>query len=172
MNYDMDDKTLYKSSYLSPIGVLQILCDKEYLLALSFNDNKELVNIKEDNNLQIIVDIKKWLDDYFMGKNPNKGNIKVRLIGTEFQKEVWNILESISYGESTSYGDIARKIAEKKEINKMSCQAVGHAIHMNPIAMIIPCHRVLGSNGELTGYRFGLDRKKYLLDLENIKYQR
>ena len=85
----------------------------------------------------------------------------------EFRKSVWSVLQTIPYGETTTYGDIGKQIAEKQGKDKMSAQAVGGAVGHNPISIIIPCHRVIGSNGKLTGYAGGIERKKYMLDLES-----
>ena len=106
-----------------------------------------------------------WLDQYFNGQKPFI-TPPIQLEGTEFRKSVWSVLQTISYGETTTYGEIGKKIAEKQGKDKMSAQAVGGAVGHNPISIIIPCHRVIGSNGKLTGYAGGIERKKYMLDLE------
>ncbi|MCF0241225.1 MAG: methylated-DNA--[protein]-cysteine S-methyltransferase [Treponema sp.] len=108
-----------------------------------------------------------WLDEYFSGKNPD---IKIPLYfaGTDFQKEVWEILCKIPYGKTMSYAEISKEIALKRGIKKMSAQAVGNAVGKNPISIICPCHRVIGSDGSMTGYAWGIDVKIKLLELEKI----
>ena len=106
-----------------------------------------------------------WLDQYFNGKKPFI-TPPIQLEGTEFRKSVWSILQTISYGNTTTYGDIGKQIAQQQGKEKFSAQAVGGAVGHNPISIIIPCHRVIGSNGKLTGYAGGIERKKYMLDLE------
>ena len=139
-----------------------MISDGVHLCGLSFLD--DINNIKE-TNLDIFDETKIWLDEYFLGHKPIfMPNIK--LDGTPFQKEVWDTLLDIPYGNSVSYKDIASIIEKKRGINKMSAQAIGGAIKNNPIAIIIPCHRVIGSNNKLTGYKWGLERKEKLLRLE------
>ncbi len=141
-----------------------MISDGVHLCGLSFLDN--INNIKE-TNLDIFDETKIWLDEYFF--NHRAISIpKIKLDGTTFQKEVWDILLDIPYGNSVSYKDIASIIEKKRGISKMSAQAIGGAIKNNPIAIIIPCHRVIGSNNKLTGYKWGLERKERLLRLEGI----
>ncbi len=108
---------------------------------------------------------KQWLDIYFSGREPD---IKVPLCpdGTEFQREVWKILLSIGYGQTTSYGEIARKLSKGRDRGPMSARAVGGAVGHNPISIIVPCHRATGSDGSLTGYAGGIEKKRRLLELE------
>ena len=121
-----------------------------------------MLSDKKYKETSAIKEAKRWLDIYFSGKNP--GYIPaINPKGTEFQKLVWKILLGIPYGKTTTYGEIAGKIAEIKNISRMSAQAVGGAVGKNPIAIIIPCHRVVGKNGKLTGYRYGMDKKIALL---------
>ena len=110
---------------------------------------------------------KRWLDVYFSGREPDF-SVPLHLVGTEFQKEVWEILRSIPYGHTTTYGEIAKQIAAKKGLPHMSSQAVGGAVGRNEISVIVPCHRVVGSNGSLTGYAGGMEKKVKLLTLENV----
>ena len=109
---------------------------------------------------------KHWLDQYFCGQKPDFLP-PLHPKGSTFQMTVWDILLKIPYGETISYGEIARQIAEKRGISRMSAQAVGGAVGRNPIAIIIPCHRVVGADGSLTGYAGGLDKKIKLLKLEH-----
>ena len=116
---------------------------------------------------KILGDTKKWLDLYFSGEEPNF-TPKLKLEGTEFRREVWKILLEIPYGETLSYKGIAEKLIASGKYERMSSQAVGGAVGHNPISIIIPCHRVVGTSGSLTGYAGGLGRKVRLLELEGI----
>lgn len=116
---------------------------------------------------KILGDTKKWLDLYFSGEEPNF-TPKLKLEGTEFRREVWKILLEIPYGETLSYKGIAEKLIASGKYERMSSQAVGGAVGHNPISIIIPCHRVVGTSGSLTGYAGGLARKVKLLELEGI----
>ena len=117
-------------------------------------------------NDAIFGEAKKWLDRYFAGKKPDIAELALAPIGGEFRQSVWKILCEIPYGEVASYGSIAKKMAAKTGRESMSGQAVGGAVGHNPISIIIPCHRVVGSNGSLTGYSGGLRIKAKLLELE------
>ena len=120
--------------------------------------------LKINNDLTIFKKTEKWLDSYFRGENPSVKNLDLNLQGTEFRLKVWNLLKEIPYGEVVSYGDIAKKIS-----SDMSSQAVGGAVGHNPISIIVPCHRVVGFDGKLTGYAGGLENKIKLLKLEGVK---
>jgi len=133
------------------------------LTELSFTDN-----FCEENaswELPVFADTRRWLDMYFAGQIPD---FLPRLSpqGTAFRQSVWNMLLAIPYGQTTSYGEIAAEIGRRRQTEKMSAQAVGGAVGHNPIAIIIPCHRVIGKDGSLTGYGGGLWRKEWLLQLE------
>ena len=127
---------------------------------------KEETQEKEDEI--IFVKIKKWLDRYFNGEKPKISELDLAPMGSDFAKNVWKILCEIPYGEVTTYGEIAKKIAKIMNKDKMSAQAIGGAVGHNPISIIIPCHRVVGSNGSLTGYAGGIDKKIKLLEHENV----
>ncbi|MGR5591095.1 methylated-DNA--[protein]-cysteine S-methyltransferase, partial [Peptoniphilus grossensis] len=116
---------------------------------------------------KILEDTKKWLDLYFSGEEPNF-TPALKLRGTKFRREVWKILLEIPYGETLTYKDIAEKLMASGKYERMSSQAVGGAVGHNPISIIIPCHRVVGTSGSLTGYAGGLARKVRLLELEGI----
>ncbi len=119
----------------------------------------------EEKELPVFKIVKQWLDDYFKGKNSSI-NFSVAPKGSDFRRDVWNILTEIPYGELTTYGKIAKQLEKKYRGKRVSAQAVGGAVGHNPISIIIPCHRVVGSNGSLTGYAGGLDKKVMLLKLE------
>ena len=159
---------MYKSFYFSPLGKIVLLEENNYLTNLYFEGQKkfepEIKDIKE-KDLKIFKETKKWLDCYFRGKIPDY-TPELLLKGTEFQLEVWEILKNIQYGKITTYKEIAQTIKKKRGIKKMSAQAIGGAISKNPVAIIIPCHRVIAQNGSLTGYAGGIKRKEELLKIE------
>lgn len=156
----------YSTYYTSPIGKMLIASDGEAICGVWFCGQKHFPtfdNLIQKDDLSIFKEVKNWFDDYFNGKNP-KINFKLNPKGSEFRLRVWKILSEIPYGETMTYGEIALKLS-----SSMSAQAVGGAVGHNPISILIPCHRVLGANGKLTGYAGGLDKKIELLKLENIK---
>ena len=164
---------LYISKYKSPIGNLLIAAKENKLVGLWLENQKYyLSNFKEEteisDNLKILVDTKKWLDRYFTGEKPDIKELDLNPIGSEFGKRVWKILKDIPYGEVITYNDIAKELARQREIKRMSAQAVGGAVGHNPISIIIPCHRVVGANGNLTGYAGGIKKKIYLLEHEKV----
>lgn len=151
----------YVDYYSSPIALIELRASEKGLTKLSFVEN----NKKEAKSNKHIEDAKAFLGQYFIGDVPERYPT-LDIKGTPFQEEVWTILRTIKYGEVRTYGDIAREIAKKRNINKMSAQAVGGALNKNPIAIIVPCHRVIGQNGKLIGYAFGLETKRKLLEIE------
>lgn len=124
-----------------------------------------------DNNMEIFSQVKDWLDRYFAGENPEI-DFPLDLEGTDFREDIWDMLVQIPYGELSTYGCIADAYAEKNQLESMSAQAVGGAIGSNPISIIVPCHRVVGSNHSLTGYASGVDNKVYLLELEQAEFKK
>ncbi len=160
----------YLSHYNSPLGHIVLTADDIGLTGLWFENQKyfglHLSEQQEEKELSVFIKAKEWLDIYFSGREPDI-SLPLHFNGTEFQKEVWEILCSIPYGKTVSYGDIARQIAEKRGIQRMSAQAVGGAVGRNPISIIVPCHRVIGADGSLVGYGGGMDKKIFLLELEN-----
>lgn len=157
------------SRYQSPLGTMLLAADDKGLTGAWFEGQKYfargLGSEYEERELSIFKEVKCWLDLYFFGQEP-KFQIPIHLIGTKFQQEVWEILCEIPYGETMTYGEIAAKIARKRGISCMSAQAVGGAVGHNPISVIVPCHRVLGAGGNLTGYAGGMERKMKLLEIE------
>ncbi len=158
----------YTATYLSPLGTIVIESDGKVLTGLWFADNAgtDLVSVPtnqpQDNeaiDLPIFAEVRRWLDDYFAGRQPHRVP-RMNPPGTDFQRRVWQRLFTIGYGQTKTYGDIARMVGCR------SARAVGQAIGHNPIALIIPCHRVIGTDGSITGYAYGTDRKKRLLELE------
>lgn len=143
--------------------------DGEYLTGLYFEGSRDSFKHRKDcieRNLPIFEETSKWLDIYFSGKNPNfTPKYKIENL-TPFREEVINIINTIPYGKTLTYGEISKKIEDNRGIKKMSSQAVGGAVGANPICIIIPCHRVVGSNGNLTGYGGGIKNKVALLTHE------
>ncbi|MCD8083153.1 MAG: methylated-DNA--[protein]-cysteine S-methyltransferase [Clostridiales bacterium] len=159
----------YTSCYSSPIGKILLEADEVGLTGLWFEGQKYFALCPEQEGKEqenpLFTEVKRWLDIYFSGREPDF-TVPLHLVGSEFQKEVWDILCAIPYGKTTTYGEIARQIAERRGIRRMAAQAVGGAVGHNRISVIVPCHRVVGANGSLTGYAGGLDKKIKLLTLE------
>lgn len=163
----------YKTDYHSPIGNITLGADEKNIVGLWMEGQKYFGDTVKDemhrnDNLPIFLTTKKWLDRYFKGERPEIAELPLAPIGGEFRQTVWNILCEIPYGQVITYGEIAKKIAQKRGLNRMSAQAVGGAVGHNPISLIIPCHRVVGTNGSLTGYSGGLDKKIRLLEFEGV----
>ena len=162
----------YYTKYKSPIGLLTIISDENNIVSLQTENSKYPVNfgkaeIIEKDDVKVLKSAKEWLDKYFEGQDPSINEISLKPIGNEFRQLVWKLLCEIPYGKVVTYGDIAKKVAKIQNKEKMSAQAVGGAIGHNPIFIIIPCHRVVGANGNLTGYAGGIEVKRKLLDLES-----
>ena len=161
----------YVNHYQSPIGGIMLAADGEGLTGLWLEGQKYFANQldteHEEKNLPIFEQTKVWLDIYFSGKEPDFFP-PLHMVGSPFRLAVWEILREIPYGKVITYGEIARKIAEQKGIPRMSAQAVGGAVGHNEISIIVPCHRVVGSNGSLTGYAGGIEKKAKLLALEGV----
>lgn len=165
---------IYKGYYHSFLGNIIIYCNEIGLMALEFEDQKYHIQIDgeciENSDNAIIQQTISWLDAYFSQLDlPELPNFD--LIGTPFQLKVWNLLLSIEYGNTTTYGAIAKAYCQLMHCPKMSAQAVGNAISHNPIIIMIPCHRVVGANGAITGFSAGIDRKIKLLKLEKEKIE-
>lgn len=159
----------YLSSYQSPLGEIVLFASDEGLSGLWFMGQKYFTRQKEHiyQEIPLFADVKRWLDVYFSGKEPNV-TLPLHFRGSPFQNEVWEILCQIPYGKTTTYGQIAKQIAAKRGLSKMSAQAIGGAVGRNEISILVPCHRVIGANGNLTGYAGGIDKKIALLQLEGI----
>ena len=149
---------IYQKIIKTPIGDICILEENNKIIGLTLDNEKYCYTEK---NTEILNETEKQLNEYFWGKR-KKFNVPINPKGTEFQKQVWNELLKIPYGQTVTYKRIAQKIKRPN-----AARAVGMANHNNPIAIIVPCHRVVGSNSKLVGYAFGLEKKQFLLDLEN-----
>lgn len=160
---------LYKTQYDSSLGVITLIADGQSLIGLQIGEQKtHSEDVEEKGDLAIFGVVKYWLDDYFAGRKPLINDLTLVLRGSAFRQNVWSFLQKIPYGKVITYGDVAKQIAVQKGVEKMSAQAVGGAVGHNPIAIIIPCHRVIGAKGNLTGYAGGLDIKMRLLEHEGI----
>lgn len=162
----------YTTFYESPIGRMLLAADDTGLTGLWFEGQKYFARCldrkSEEKELPVFTEAKRWLDIYFSGKEPDF-TPPLHFIGTDFQKDVWDILCAIPYGQTMTYGAIADQLAKKRGLSRMSAQAVGGAVGHNNLSIIVPCHRVVGSDGSLTGYAGGIERKTFLLNLENAK---
>ena len=170
---DQEEAMYYSTTYQSPLGILTLACKEDSLAGLWLEGQKYYgAAISEKmiprSDLRVFAAAKKWLDRYFGGKRPAISELRLAPEGSGFRMSVWSILCEIPLGEIITYGDIAKKIALKTRKSNMSAQAVGGAVGHNPISIIIPCHRVVGSNGSLTGYAGGIDKKIKLLELEGV----
>lgn len=161
----------YYQMYDSPVGKLLLQSDGESLTGLDFSDGRYAPAAHElqaeKKAIPVLEQTKQWLDIYFAGRDP-EFLPPVNPQGTEFRREVWKLLLEIPYGETVTYGSLAKKMAQKLGKKRMSAQAIGGAVGHNPIGIIIPCHRVVGNNGNLTGYGGGMDRKVFLLNCEHM----
>lgn len=155
----------------SPLGGITVSGSGDAVTGLWFDGQKyfgsTLPEEYEEKALPVFDKTKKWLDIYFGGKEPDF-TPPLSLAATSFRRAVWEVLLTIPYGQTMTYGEIADKVAKQKGIDRMSAQAVGGAVGHNPISLIIPCHRVVGTNGSLTGYAGGIEKKVWLLAREHV----
>ena len=163
----MKEESIFTFVTDTPLGKIQAAAEGNALRGLWFTGQKyfplDTKTWLKEPDYPVFVSLKVWLNDYFARKKP-KINIPLLAPGTEFQQAVWNILLDIPYGKTSTYGAIAKKLILAGR--KASSQAVGGAVGHNPISLLIPCHRVLGADGSLTGYAGGLEKKRALLELE------
>ncbi len=161
----------YTSHYQSPIGGILLAADGIGLTGLWFEGQKyfalQLDTAHEEREIPLFAAAKRWLDTYFSGKEPSAA-VPLHFTGTDFQNAVWKILTAIPYGQTMSYGKIAECLSARRGAAHVSAQAVGGAVGHNGISIIVPCHRVVGSNGSLTGYAGGIEKKRALLTLEGV----
>ena len=168
----MSDVRIYTTHYASPLGGITIASDGAALTGLWFDGQKYFGDTLPEQyvagELPVFDAAKNWLDIYFQGKSPDF-TPPLLLDASPFRRAVWEILLTIPFGQTMTYGEIAVKIAEQKGTDRMSAQAVGGAVGHNPISIIVPCHRVVGTSGSLTGYAGGIDKKVKLLTLEKTE---
>ncbi|MDL2281471.1 methylated-DNA--[protein]-cysteine S-methyltransferase [Selenomonadales bacterium OttesenSCG-928-I06] len=157
--------------YKSPVGLLTITSDGQNITGIWLEGQKYFAATMDSEAIEKEVPVfdsaRRWLDLYFAGKEPDFA-LPLAPKGSEFRQAVWEILCRIPFGSVITYGDIAKQLVKKSDGKKVSAQAVGGAVGHNPISIVIPCHRVVGSNGSLTGYAGGIDKKVFLLELEKV----
>ena len=160
----------YTCHYNSPLGGILLAADEKGLTGLWFDGEKYFADHLPAEHVQqetpVLAETRRWLDLYFTRKEPDF-TPPLHPTGSAFRQAVWEILLQIPYGKTTTYGEIARELAGKQGVSRMSAQAVGGAVGHNEISIIIPCHRVVGTNGSLTGYAGGMEKKVRLLELEH-----
>ncbi len=153
--------------YESPLGRILLAGEGDFLTGLWFDGQKYFPDLPAERTETLILrQTESWLDRYFAGEQPESDELPLAPKGSEFQRQVWALMRQIPYGQTVSYAELSRQIAGLRGLEHMSAQAVGGAVGHNPISLIQPCHRVLGSDGSLTGYAGGLRRKAWLLALE------
>lgn len=168
-----DKRSSYAScTYDSPVGVLTLAAGDDGLKGLWLEGQKYFagtldapMEARENEHLDQACE---WLDEYFAGESPDISNLRLAPNGSDFQQLIWGLLCEIPHGEVRTYGDLAKDAAKKLGKSRMSAQATGGAVGHNPISIIIPCHRVVGATGSLTGYAGGIDRKLWLLEHEGV----
>lgn len=163
----------YSTTHPSPLGLITIASTEDALVGLWIEGQKYFIGslkepLTERPDLPILIQTIQWLDRYFAGEQPSLTELKLAPMGSDFRQRVWSILCQIPYGETTTYGEIAKQVAAELGRETMSAQAIGGAVGHNPISIIIPCHRVVGTNGSLTGYAGGIDKKILLLNHEGM----
>ena len=165
----------FTQHYDSPLGGILLAADEAGLTGLWFDGEKYFADSLPADHAEretpVLTETKRWLDRYFSGSEPDFMP-PLHPIGSAFRQSVWELLLQIPYGRTTTYGEIARLLAEKRGLARMSAQAVGGAVGRNEISIIIPCHRVVGADGSLTGYAGGIGKKVKLLELERADMSR
>ena len=163
---------IYTASYSSPLGDMLLAVKDGALVGLWFEGQKyygaAISDAVPKDDDKTSVKVKRWLDRYFAGKRPDAAELALAPAGSDFRQAVWAVLRKLPYGKTISYGDIARTLAKREGFGQVSARAVGGAVAHNPVSVIIPCHRVVGSDGKLTGYAGGIDKKIKLLELEGV----
>lgn len=167
---------VYTSSWDSPVGTLLLAERGGFLIGAWFEGQKYFLGSVRDKTEECddspaLIQAKGWLERYFAGERPSVGELPLAPEGSEFRKAVWGALCEIPYGETVTYGEIAQKIAARADFGKSSARAVGGAVGHNPLSVIVPCHRVVGADGSLTGYAGGLKRKIQLLIHEGVNME-
>ena len=157
----------YVTEYASPIGKMLLASDGTALCGLWLEGQKHYAvglaaEVTGKDDLPVFVAVKAWLDDYFAGKCPSAEGIDLAPLGSAFQQKVWRELRLIPYGQTVTYGELAKRL-------NSSARAVGSAVGRNPISVVVPCHRVVGANGALTGYAGGIHKKIWLLEHEKTR---
>ncbi len=162
----------YTGHYESPLGAITLASDGESLTGLWFNGQRHfaatLGHEHEEADLAVFAQTTSWLDAYFSGTDPDFAP-PIAPSGSDFRQAVWKLMSSVPFGQMTTYGQISTRMAKERACGRVSAQAVGGAVAHNPILIILPCHRVVGARGSLTGYAGGIDKKAWLLEHEAVK---
>ena len=173
MQHDGDHNMYYTTDYSTPIGRLTLAADKhgDAITGAGFDGQKYFggtsgQDLVAKKDLEVFDDAKSWLDRYFGGERPSPDELPLAPCGSDFRQEVWKLLCEIPYGRVTTYGELAAETARRLGRERMSAQAIGGAVGHNPISVIIPCHRVIGADGSMTGYAGGIGLKEWLLSHE------
>lgn len=160
---------MYTENYSSPLGDILLAEKNGFLIGAWLSGQKYFLSTVMEDRIEkktaVLLRAKEWLDDYFSEKKPLPSELPLAPEGSEFRQKVWAILKQIPYGKTITYGEIANILANETG-KRVSAQAVGGAVGHNPISIIIPCHRVVGADGSLTGYAGGIDKKIFLLTYE------
>ena len=164
---------IYTANYDSPMGEILLASKEGALIGLWFTDQKYFLGslkepMEQKSDEPVLHDVQNWLDRYFAGEKPDISELHLAPEGSAFRSAIWDILCQIPYGETMTYGEISKQVAAQFGKEHMSAQAVGGAVGHNPISVIIPCHRVVGASGSLTGYAGGINRKIRLLAHEGV----
>ena len=167
----------YSSEIASPFGAITLASDGENLCGLwlegqKYHGGSIPGEMRKDGSLKIFACVNDWLERYFAGQNPDASGLPLAPVGGEFRQNVWRIISEVPYGQVFTYGGIAKKLASQMNKENVPARAVGGAVGHNPISIIIPCHRIVGANGSLTGYAGGLAKKIKLLELEGADMSR
>lgn len=167
------EQEVHAMNYTSPLGLLTVTCDDRAILGLWIENQKYYLGALKAPlrfaETPLLRQARRWLNAYFAGRAPSAEALPLAPQGSPFRQAVWALLRQIPYGQTVTYGQLAAQIAKGAGIPTMSAQAVGGAVGHNPISIIIPCHRVLGSQGQLTGYAAGIDKKLWLLHHEGVQ---
>jgi len=168
----IDEIPFYAGRYASPLGDITLIAHGEQLISAGLKGQKHgpqlPQNAKISTECPAIFDAaRRWFDRYFAGERPSPADIDTEVRGTDFQKKVWALLRQIPYGQTISYGQLSKVLAAESPSGRMSAQAIGGAVGRNPLCIIVPCHRVVGADGSLTGYDGGVHYKEWLLRHEN-----
>jgi len=165
---------IFTQHYESPLGGILLAADDTGLTGLWFEGQKYFARtldaVHQEQETAVLSEARRWLDVYFGGQEPDF-TPPLHPMGSSFRQAVWELLLQIPYGQTTTYGALAKQLAEKQGRLRMSAQAVGGAVGHNRIAILIPCHRVVGTNGSLTGYAGGIDKKEKLLRMEHVNME-
>lgn len=167
-----EGKRYLSCTYESPVGLLTLAAGEDGLSGLWLEGQKyfaqPLGGLMEPGESLHLKQARAWLDSYFAGERPSLASLMLAPVGSDFRQLIWQLLREIPYGEVRTYGDLAKEAARRMGRLSMSSQATGGAVGHNPISIIVPCHRVVGADGSLTGFAGGISNKLWLLEHEGV----